>query len=100
MKPIEVSIRVPLGRPLPELAAFAARCERAGLDGVGVPDHHHTGRDAYLALSAMASATDRIALFPATSNVVTRPSVRYNRNEPSFAEREHACGRYRSSRRR
>ncbi|WP_137120171.1 LLM class flavin-dependent oxidoreductase [Segeticoccus rhizosphaerae] len=72
MKPIEVSIRVPLGRPLPELAAFAARCERAGLDGVGVPDHHHTGRDAYLALSAMAYATDRIALFPATSNVVTR----------------------------
>jgi 5,10-methylenetetrahydromethanopterin reductase len=69
---LNVSIRVPLGRPLPELADFAARCEQAGLDGVGVPDHHHTGRDAYLALAAMAQRTERITLFPATSNVVTR----------------------------
>ena len=67
-----VSIRVPLGRPLPELADFAAECEQAGLTGVGVPDHHHTGRDAYLTLAAMAHRTDRLALFPATSNVVTR----------------------------
>ena len=69
---MHVSIRVPLGRPLPELADFAARCEDAGLDGVGVPDHHHTGRDAYLALGAMAQRTSRLSLFPATSNVVTR----------------------------
>ncbi|MGH3366735.1 MAG: LLM class flavin-dependent oxidoreductase, partial [Nocardioidaceae bacterium] len=41
-------------------------------DGVGVPDHHHTGRDAYLVLAAMASRTDRVNLYPATSNVVTR----------------------------
>ena len=72
MNAIDVGIRVPLGRALPELAEFAAKCERAGLDGVGVPDHHHTGRDAYLALAAMAMATKRISLFPATSNVVTR----------------------------
>jgi len=69
---MQVSIRVPLGRPLPELAEFAARCEQAGLSGVGVPDHHHTGRDAYLALAAMALRTNRVTLFPATSNVVTR----------------------------
>jgi 5,10-methylenetetrahydromethanopterin reductase len=69
---MQVSIRVPLGRPLPELAEFAVRCEEAGLSGVGVPDHHHTGRDAYLALAAMALRTDRVTLFPATSNVVTR----------------------------
>lgn len=69
---VEVSIRVPLGRPLPELAAFAATCEQAGLAGVGVPDHHHTGRDAYLTLAAMAMATERLRLFPATSNTVTR----------------------------
>lgn len=37
-----------------------------------MPDHHHTGRDAYLALAAMALATRRVTLFPATSNVVTR----------------------------
>src|SRR5699024_4527231 len=69
---MDVSIRVPLGHPIPALASFAARCEQAGLSGVGVPDHHHTGRDAYLALAAMAHTTERLRLFPATSNTVTR----------------------------
>lgn len=68
-----ISIRVPPGaHRLPELAEFAARCEDAGLDGVGVPDHHHIGRDAYMVLAAMAHATSQITLFPATSTVVTR----------------------------
>jgi 5,10-methylenetetrahydromethanopterin reductase len=67
-----LDVRVPLGRPLPELAAFARRCEDAGLSGVGVPDHHHVGRDAYATLAAMAGATERLTLYPATSNVVTR----------------------------
>lgn len=68
-----ISIRVPPGEHrLPELADFAARCEDAGLDGIGVPDHHHIGRDAYMVLAAMAHTTDRLTLFPATSNVVTR----------------------------
>lgn len=67
-----LDVRVPLGRTLPELASFARRCEDGGLSGVGVPDHHHVGRDAYLALAAMAGATERITLYPATSNVVTR----------------------------
>jgi 5,10-methylenetetrahydromethanopterin reductase len=74
-RPVQVSLRVPLGAPLPELAAFATEVERAGLDGVGVPDHHHTGRDAFLALSAMAMATNQVRLFPATSNVVTRHPI-------------------------
>jgi 5,10-methylenetetrahydromethanopterin reductase len=69
---LQVDMRVPLGRPLPELADFAVRCEQAGLGGVGIPDHHHTGRDAYLALAAMALRTRRLVLYPATSNVVTR----------------------------
>lgn len=69
---IDVSIRVPLGHPITDLAAFARVCEDSGLDGVGVPDHHHTGRDAYIALAAMAAATERIRVFPATSNTVTR----------------------------
>ncbi len=72
MSTLQVDIRVPLGRPLWQLADFAQRCEGAGLDGVGVPDHHHTGRDAYLALGAMAARTERITLYPATSNVITR----------------------------
>jgi 5,10-methylenetetrahydromethanopterin reductase len=69
---LQIDIRVPVGRPLPELAAFAAEAEASGLDGIGVPDHHHTGRDAYLVLGAMAAATSRISLYPATSNTVTR----------------------------
>jgi 5,10-methylenetetrahydromethanopterin reductase len=72
MTAVQVDIRVPLGRPLPELADFAVQCEEAGLGGVGVPDHHHTGRDAYLAMAAMALRTTRLDLYPATSNVVTR----------------------------
>lgn len=68
----DVALRVPLGASVPELARFATRVERAGLGGIGVPDHHHTGRDAYVALAAMALATERVRLFPATSNVVTR----------------------------
>lgn len=67
-----LDVRVPLGRPLPDLAGFARRCEDAGLSGVGVPDHHHVGRDAYATLAAMAGATERLTLYPATSNVVTR----------------------------
>lgn len=72
MTALRVDLRVPVGAPLPELAAFAHECEDAGLDGVGVPDHHHTGRDAFLVLAAMAHRTTRIGLYPATSNVVTR----------------------------
>ena len=72
MQKLTVDIRVPVGRPLPQLGDFARRCEQAGLDGVGVPDHHHTGRDAYMALAAMAARTSRLRLYPATSNVVTR----------------------------
>ena len=72
MSKLSIDIRVPVGRSLPVLADFAARCEQAGLDGVGVPDHHHTGRDAYMVLAAMAGRTERIRLYPATSNVVTR----------------------------
>jgi 5,10-methylenetetrahydromethanopterin reductase len=69
---LKVDIRVPVGVSVPELADFAARCEQAGLSGVGVPDHHHTGRDAYLVLAAMATRTSTLGLYPATSNVVTR----------------------------
>jgi 5,10-methylenetetrahydromethanopterin reductase len=69
---LQVSIACHWVATLPELARFAERCEQAGLSGIGVPDHHHTGRDAYLTLAAMAQRTHRMTLFPATSNVVTR----------------------------
>jgi 5,10-methylenetetrahydromethanopterin reductase len=69
---IKADIRIPAGRPVPELADFARRCEDAGLHGAGFHDHHHTGRDAYVALAAAALSTERLTLYPATSNVVTR----------------------------
>src|SRR5260370_22478968 len=71
MRP-RVALRVPVGRPLPELAAFAARCEQAGFDGVGIHDHPSSGRDAYLALAMAARATHRLQLFPATSSPLVR----------------------------
>ncbi|MFZ0217982.1 MAG: LLM class flavin-dependent oxidoreductase [Candidatus Dormiibacterota bacterium] len=69
---IEVDIRVPVGRPLPQLADFIQRCEAAGLHGVGVHDHHHSGRDVYVALALAAARTSHLTLYPATSNAVTR----------------------------
>lgn len=72
MPRIRVDIRVPVGRPLPELAAFIARCEEAGFDGVGIHDHPSSGRDAYLALALACRATQRLHLFPATSSPLVR----------------------------
>jgi 5,10-methylenetetrahydromethanopterin reductase len=72
MTRLRVNLRVPVGRPLPELAAFIARCEDAGFDGVGVHDHPSSGRDVYLALALAAQATRRLRLFPATSSPVVR----------------------------
>jgi 5,10-methylenetetrahydromethanopterin reductase len=69
---VKVGIRVPVGRPLPELATFIQSCEDAGFDAVGVNDHHHAGRDVYAALTLAAARTDRLTLYPATSNPITR----------------------------
>jgi 5,10-methylenetetrahydromethanopterin reductase len=72
MTRIRVDLRVPVGRPLPDLAAFIARCEQAGFDGVGIHDHPSSGRDAYLALALACRATQRLRLFPATSSPLVR----------------------------
>src|ERR1700758_729474 len=73
MTGVRVALRVPVGRRLPDLAAFIVRCEQAGFDGVGVHDHPSSGRDAYLALALAAQATRHLQLFPATSS----PAVRH-----------------------
>ncbi len=72
MARLRVAIRVPVGRPLPDIAAFVARCEDAGFGGVGIHDHPSSGRDAYIALALAAHATRRLRLFPATSSPVVR----------------------------
>ena len=72
MARLRVAIRVPVGRTLPDVAAFVARCEDAGFDGVGIHDHPSSGRDAYLALALAARMTQRVQLFPATSSPLVR----------------------------
>jgi 5,10-methylenetetrahydromethanopterin reductase len=69
---IKVDIRVPVGRPLPRLTEFIQSCEDAGYHGVGVHDHHHSGRDVFAALTLAAASTRRLELYPATTNVITR----------------------------
>ncbi|HET7876917.1 MAG TPA: LLM class flavin-dependent oxidoreductase [Methylomirabilota bacterium] len=69
---IQVDLRVPVGRPIPEVADFIARCEDAGFDGVGVHDHPHSGRDVYVTLALAAQRTRRLRLYPATSSPVVR----------------------------
>lgn len=69
---IKVDIRVPLGLSVPETADFIAQCEAAGFSGVGIHDHQHCGRDVFVTLALAAARTSRIALYPATSNPITR----------------------------
>jgi 5,10-methylenetetrahydromethanopterin reductase len=70
-----LDIRVPVGRPIPAVVDLIARCEDAGLDGVGVHDHPHSGRDAYLVLALAVERTRRLRLYPATSSPVVRHPV-------------------------
>ena len=73
---LSVDIRVPVGLPVLETAAFIERCEAAGFSGVGIHDHQHSGRDVYLTLGLAAARTSHLTLYPATSNPVTRhPAV-------------------------
>lgn len=69
---VQIDLRVPVGAPIPLVADFVARCEDAGLDGVGVHDHPHRGRDVYVTLALAAARTRRLRLYPATSSPVVR----------------------------
>jgi 5,10-methylenetetrahydromethanopterin reductase len=69
---VQVDIRVPVGVPIPRVVDFIARCEDAGFDGVGVPDHPHRGRDVYVTLAMASARTRRLRLYPATSSPVVR----------------------------
>ncbi len=69
---LKVDIRVPVGLPVKETADFIAGCEAAGFSGVGIHDHQHSGRDVFVTLALAAERTSSIALYPATTNPVTR----------------------------
>ena len=88
---MKVDVRVPNGLPHPQMAEFIKRCEDAGFSGVGVPDHQHSGRDAYITMALAAANTSRISLFPGVTNPVTRhPMVLANL---AMAIDEYAPGR-------
>ena len=70
---MQVDIRVPVGRPLAEIADVIARCEDAGFGGVGVHDHPHSGRDAYLVLALAAGGAAAAALWPSVRASRMRP---------------------------
>ena len=69
---MQMDLRVPVGLPMLQVTDFIARCEQAGIDGVGVHDHPHSGRDVYVTLALAARATSRIRLYPATSSPMVR----------------------------
>jgi 5,10-methylenetetrahydromethanopterin reductase len=69
---MKIDLRVPVGRPLREVADVIARAEDAGCDGVGVHDHPHSGRDVFMVLALAAARTRRVTLYPATSSPVAR----------------------------
>ena len=73
--PLQVDIRVPVGLPVQETAAFIPCREDSGLDGVGVHDHQHSGRDVSLTLDLASEPTSTLNLYPATSNPFTCPPI-------------------------
>lgn len=58
--------------PLAESSRFAVRAEELGFAGVGMPDHHHTGRDVFVRLVLAAQQTTHVTLFPSVTNPVSR----------------------------
>ena len=58
---IQIDLRVPPCAPVPEVARFAALCETAGFDGVGILDSQMLERDVFVSMAAAAQAqTPRI----------------------------------------
>jgi 5,10-methylenetetrahydromethanopterin reductase len=75
-KIMEIGVRVPPCRPIPELVAFAQRLERIGVDRVSFPDSQLLWRDVWSTVAAAAMSTERIRLAVMVTNPVTRhPTV-------------------------
>ena len=65
-------MRVPGTSPMPDLMALIRGIEAAGFDGAGILDSQMISRDTFVVLGQAATATSRIALFPAVTNPFTR----------------------------
>ena len=70
--PIDLHIGAPLSAPLSDQIAFFKRAEALGFDGVGIADDPLFGGDAFVTIAAAARETERIWLYPAVTNPVTR----------------------------
>ena len=69
---IQIDLRVPPCAPVTEVAKFAALCETAGFDGVGILDTQMLERDVFVSMAAVAQATSGIRVSSAVLNPVTR----------------------------
>ena len=69
---LQIELRVPTCAPATEIAAFVARAERAGFDGVGLTDMQMLVRDPFVSMAMAIQNTSRIRLATAVTNVVTR----------------------------
>lgn len=69
---LRIDVNDPTDLPLAESSRFAVRAEELGFSGVGMPDHHHTGRDVFVRLVLAAQQTTRVTLFPSVTNPVSR----------------------------
>ena len=67
-----IDVNDPTNLPLSESSRFAERVEELGFAGVGMPDHPYTGRDVFVRLALAAQRTNRVTLFPAVTNPVSR----------------------------
>ena len=70
--PIEFDLRIPPCGPVTDVAEFAAQCEEAGFDGVGILDSQMLERDVFVSMAFAANATRRIRISSAVINPVTR----------------------------
>ncbi|PKB80506.1 MAG: hypothetical protein BZY88_08595 [SAR202 cluster bacterium Io17-Chloro-G9] len=70
--PIEIDLRIPPCGPVTDVAEFAAQCEEAGFDGVGILDSQMLERDVFVSMAFAANATRRIRISSAVINPVTR----------------------------
>ncbi|GAA4252974.1 LLM class flavin-dependent oxidoreductase [Dactylosporangium darangshiense] len=70
-KTLRIGVASLVERPMPELAAQAARLESLGYDQIWVPDERLL-RNVYVALATIATATSRIGLATGVTNPYTR----------------------------
>jgi len=69
---MNIYVRVSPFAPVPEVGAFAVRCEEAGFDGVGFVDSQMMAREVFVTMAHAASLTRRVRLITAVTNPMTR----------------------------